>query len=167
MKKTFLLFFSVLWAAIAIAGEFHDQQAHPSCSYCGMDRTAFAHSRMLVEYADGGAVGTCSLHCMALEFATALDRTPKRLLVADFNSHELIEAEKATWVLGGDRQGVMSSRAKWAFSESAGAEEFVAGHGGEIVDFHDAMTAAYTDMYQDVLRIRQMRAMKKHQMRKQ
>jgi hypothetical protein len=32
-----------------------------------MDRVAFAHGRMLIEYADGTSVGTCSIHCTVVE----------------------------------------------------------------------------------------------------
>ncbi|MDA3903346.1 MAG: nitrous oxide reductase accessory protein NosL [Desulfuromusa sp.] len=156
-----------LTAVIASAAQHDDQAAHVACSYCGMDRVKFAQSRMLVEYEDGGEVGTCSIHCMALEFANAIDRMPKHLLVGDFNSRELIDAEKAVWVLGGDKQGVMTSRAKWAFFEQADAEAFIVKHGGDIVSFDQAMKASYEDMYQDTKRIRKMRAMKKMKMKKQ
>ena len=154
-------------ASLASAAQHQDQTIHVTCSYCGMDRTKFAHSRMLVEYEDGGEVGTCSIHCMALEFANAIDRTPKQILVGDYTSQELIDVEKAIWVLGGDQQGVMTSRAKWAFFDRAAAETFIKNYGGEIVNFDQAMKASYEDMYQDTRRIRKMRAMKKMKMKKQ
>ena len=122
---------------------------------------------MLVEYADGGGVGTCSIHCMALEFANAIDRMPKHLFVADYLSGELLMAEQAIWVLGGDKWGVMTSRAKWAFKQQSDADAFIAGHGGAIANFDQAMKSSYEDMYQDTKRIRKMRAMKKMKMKKQ
>ena len=170
MKKllaVLLVFILSLTSVITFAAQQHDQIAHVACSYCGMDRTKFGHSRMLVEYQDGGEVGTCSIHCMALEFANAIDRMPKQILVGDYISQELIDANKAVWVLGGDRQGVMTSRAKWAFSDQAAAETFIKNHDGEIVDFDQAMKASYEDMYRDTQRIRKMRAMKKKKMKKQ
>ena len=75
MKKTlvcFLAFVLCLTGSLALAVQHQDQVDHISCNYCGMDRTKFGHSRMLVEYEDGGEVGTCSIHCMALEFANAI-----------------------------------------------------------------------------------------------
>ncbi|MBN1958012.1 MAG: nitrous oxide reductase accessory protein NosL [Desulfuromonadales bacterium] len=146
------------------AGQYQDQLDHQSCSYCGMDRTMFGYSRMLVQYEDGGEVGTCSIHCMALEFANAIDRMPTKIFVADFNTGELIGAEEAIWVLGGDKPGVMTSRAKWAFAQKSAAAAFVATYGGTIIDFDQAMKAAYEDMYQDTQRMRKMRAMKKKKM---
>lgn len=141
-----------------------DQVDHPSCSYCGMHRVKFAHSRMLIEYDKGAAVGTCSIHCTAVEFANAIDRMPKAILVGDLNTKQLIDAEQAIWVLGGKRQGVMTKRAKWAFADKAAAEAFIAKQGGEIVDFDRAMTAAYEDMYKDTKMIRAKRAAKKKKM---
>ena len=55
----------------------------------------------------------------------------------------------------------MTSRAKWAFSDRSAAETFISKHGGEIVNFDQAMKASYEDMYQDTQRIRKMIAMKK------
>jgi len=158
-----LLLFTTLTAATN-AAPFRDQVDHGSCQYCGMDRVKFGHSRMLVVYQDGSEVGTCSIHCMALEYANAINRMPAKLLTADYNNGELIEAQAAVWVLGGDKPGVMSSRAKWAFGGKQAAEAFIDEHGGELVDFDQAMKASYEDMYADVQRIRKMRAMKQHKM---
>lgn len=160
-----LLLCGVLSAiSLPVFAEQPDQLQHPACSYCGMDRVKFSHSRMLVRYQDGGEVGTCSIHCMALEFAQALGRVPAELLVADYHTHRLIDARKATWVLGGDQPGVMSMRAKWAFAEHVEAEGFIAAHGGTLSDFDGAMEATYADMYRDTLRMRKMRQMKKQSM---
>ncbi|PLX94379.1 MAG: NosL family protein [Desulfuromonas sp.] len=152
-----------LISGVVIAAE-QDQLDHPSCSYCGMNRVKFAHSRMLIEYAEGPSVGTCSIHCTALEFANAIDRLPVTIKVGELNSKMLIDAEQAVWVLGGDRPGVMTKRAKWAFADQAAAAEFIASHGGEIIDFEQAMTATYEDMYRDTKMIRAKRAAKKKMM---
>lgn len=146
----------LLWAQ-----DFADQHTHPSCQYCGMDRVKFGHSRMLVAYKDGGEVGTCSLHCMSLEYANSINRVPVKLLVSDYNSGELIDAHTAFWVLGGDRRGVMTARAKWAFNARSSADAFISQYGGSMIDFDQAMKASYEDMYADVQRIRKMRAMKR------
>ncbi len=93
---------------IAIAGAQEDAKKFPSCSYCGMSREQFAHSRMLVEYDNGTAGATCSLHCMALELAIHMDKTPKAIYVGDLKDKKLIDAEKAFWVTGGNKLGVMN-----------------------------------------------------------
>jgi nitrous oxide reductase accessory protein NosL len=169
MKRVifFALILLLLSSSSLLAAVQAEQQQYPSCSYCGMDRVKFAQSRMLIEYVDGQSVATCSLHCAALELALSIDKTPRRILVADFHSKQLIDAETAVWVVGGDQGGVMSSRGKWAFAERPGAEEFVANHGGESADFEQVMEAAYADMYRDTLRIRKMRQMKMKEMSQQ
>ena len=170
MKKNQLLFFLLMVVVLSqpvYAQEFPDQHKHQSCEYCGMDRVKFGHSRMLVVYKDGGEVGTCSLHCMALEYASSISRIPVKLLVADYNSGELIDSQAAIWILGGDKGGVMTARGKWAFSLRQDAELFVSRHGGEIINFEQALKASYEDMYADVQRIRKMRAMKMKKMQVQ
>lgn len=166
MKKTVALLLGVLLlgSASLFAAEFADQSEHLSCSYCGMNRVKFAHSRMLIDYEDGSSVGTCSLHCAAVELAVSIDKTPAKISVGDFNSKELLDAEKATWVLGGKKMGVMTRRAKWAFADKAAAEKFVAAQGGELVSFEQAVEAAYVDMYKDTQKIRTKRKMKKMKM---
>ena len=168
MKKLLMICAILLacGAGIAMALDQADIAKHGACSYCGMDRMKFAHSRMLIEYTGGSSAGVCSLHCAALDLANQLDKMPQAIKVGDFNSKELIDAEKAAWVLGGSVKGVMTGRAKWAFSNRTGAEKFIATNGGEIVDFEAAINAAYQDMYKDTRMIRKKRQeMKKMKMK--
>jgi hypothetical protein len=156
---------TLLWTALSLAFLFPpevtqadgDVARAPSCTHCGMDREKFAHSRMVVEYEDGTIVGTCSLHCAALELAVAIDRTPKAIRVADHGTKELVDAEQAVWVLGGEKPGVMTRRAKWAFADRVAAEAFAKANGGTIVTFDEAIKASYEDMYQDTKMIREKR----------
>jgi nitrous oxide reductase accessory protein NosL len=134
-----------------------DAKESPSCRYCGMDRVKFAQSRMVVEYDDGSKVATCSLHCMAVELANQIDKTPVAIRVGDASTAALLDAEKAVWVLGGSKPGVMTKRAKWAFADRAGADAFVKESGGTIVSFEDAVKAAYEDLYLDNRMIREKR----------
>lgn len=136
-----------------------DIESHASCSYCGMDRGMFGHSRMLLTYEDGSEVGTCSIHCAAVHLAVTINKVPGSIQVADYNTRALIDAEGAVWVIGGKLPGVMTQRAKWAFSDSAGADAFTKENGGEKADFDGAMEATYEDMYQDILMIREKRKM--------
>ncbi len=157
MKRLLLLSLMVLLAAPVFAAASPDVTDHPSCKYCGMDRAKFAHSRMLIEYDDGSRVPTCSLHCTAVDLANNLNRAPVSIQVADYASHELLDAQAAVWVVGGNRPGVMSARGKWAFADKAQAEKFVAEAGGTIETFENAIKAAYEDMYRDTLMIREKR----------
>ena len=138
-----------------------DIQKGPSCKYCGMDRAHFAHSRMVVEYEDGTSLGTCSIHCLAIEIIVNMDITPRSLQVGDYNSKKLIDAEKAFWVIGGNKPGVMTKKAKWAFETKADAEKFIAENGGSPSTFEEAMKATFEDMYADTKMIREKRKMMK------
>lgn len=166
-KKTFILIGFFLAMLILTGGELfaqEDTQKHQSCGYCGMNRGQYAHSRMLIVYDDGTEVGTCSIHCSATDLSIYLDKTPKSIYVGDYNTKKLIDAERAVWVIGGEKPGVMSKRAKWAFEKEADARDFVKTNGGNVATFDDAMKAAYEDMYTDTKMIRERRKMKKMQM---
>jgi nitrous oxide reductase accessory protein NosL len=112
-----------------------------------MDRAMFAHSRMLIEYEDGSSVGVCSLHCATLELALNIGVMPKSVQVGDHNTKALVDAEKASWVIGGSKPGVMTDRAKWAFRDPADAKRFKAEFGGTVAVFDQAVKAAFEDMY--------------------
>lgn len=166
MKR--LIFASI--CLLALAGTVFaldaDIEKHASCMYCGMNRTTYAHSRMFVEYDDGTSLGACSLHCTAVDLANNIDRAPKNIKVAEFNSKKLIDAEGAFWVLGGKKPGVMTEHAKWAFGEKRAAVSFINENGGVLVSFDDAIKAAYLDMYEDTKQIRERRRMKRSHLQK-
>lgn len=134
-----------------------DITADKSCKYCGMNREKFAHSRMLIEFEDGTRVATCSLHCAAVDLANTIDKTPQAIKVADHGTKQLIDAEKAIWVIGGSKQGVMTRNAKWAFASKDRAESFIKENGGKLATFDEAIRSAYEDMYADTKMIRDRR----------
>lgn len=154
--------FMIGWALAAFGAD--DTKQYPSCKYCGMDREKFAHSRTLIDYDDGKSEGFCSIHCAAVDLAVNIDRAPKSVRVGDYGTKELIDAEKAYWVIGGSKPGVMSARAKWAFNTEADAAAFMKQSGGTAAPFEGAVKAAYEDMYKDTRAIRERRAMKRKAM---
>jgi hypothetical protein len=143
-----LVFFLVLVAAAGPGNE--DTRKFPACLHCGMEREAFSHSRMLIEYTDGTAAGTCSIHCTAVELVQNRTRIPCRVRVGDFNSKKLIDATTAFWVIGGSKEGVMTEQAKWAFENKADADQFIIKFGGKPAVFNDALHAAYDGLYGDM-----------------
>lgn len=164
-KLTVLLtVFALALFSFLPAHSAEDIDKHKSCAYCGMDREKFAHTRMLLQYEDGSSMGNCSIHCAAVDLAQSIDKKPTLMKVGDYNTKNLIDAETAVWVVGGQKPGVMSKRGKWAFEKKADAEAFAKENGGDITDFDGAIKAAFTDMYEDVKMIRERRAMKKKQM---
>lgn len=146
----------------------NDIEKYPKCPYCGMDRKQFHHSRMLVHYSDDLADGTCSLHCAAISLSLNVDREPKAIYVADNASaaeiKPLVEVDKATFLIGSQIKGVMTKRSKVAYGSEEAAKASQAANGGELGDFDKTLTAAYTDMAQDVRMIRKNREERRKKM---
>jgi copper chaperone NosL len=167
LAVVFLIGGATIFTNISITPAFagDDIAAHPACPYCGMDRQKFAHSRIYIEFDDGSTLGTCSLHCAAVDLAVHIDKAPVKITVGDYDSKQLIDAETAFWVIGGDKMGVMTARAKWAFATKEAAEAYIQAHGGTMAGFEEAIEAAYADMYKDTRMIREKRKMKR-QMKK-
>jgi copper chaperone NosL len=159
-----LMVFCLLLTGLVSAQD--DVKRHPACKYCGMDREKFAHSRFYVENEDGSSQGTCSIHCAAIDFALNIDKTPKVMHVGDFSTKALIDAERAFWVIGGNKPGVMTKRAKWAFATKEGADKFMAENGGSPATFEQSFKAAYEDMYADTKMIQERRKMRRMQEKK-
>lgn len=154
-----LIAFLLCLAGVAVAQD--DVQKVPACKFCGMDRAKFAHTRMLATYDDGTTLGTCSIHCLAVDLALNIDKTPRLLQVGDFNSKALIDAEKAFWVIGGNKPGVMTKQAKWAFEKKEDAERFIMENSGTLATFDESLKAAYESMHADTKMIRDKRKMMK------
>ncbi|MEI7816690.1 MAG: nitrous oxide reductase accessory protein NosL [Desulfuromonadales bacterium] len=119
-------------------------EAPDACKHCGMDRTKFAHSRMVVSYADGSSAGTCSINCVVTDIKDA-KKEVKSFQVADYNTKKLTDAKVATWVIGGSKKGVMTKVAKWAFADKKDAEAFVKVNGGKLAAFDETLKAAEKD----------------------
>lgn len=130
--------------AVATAG-YADIKKYQACSHCGMDREKFAASRMLITYTDGLSVGVCSIHCAVTELKASKGKTVKSVEVADVNSKKLLAAEKAAWVIGGSRKGVMTQTAKWAFATKADAAAFIKKEGGKPASYKEALALTEKD----------------------
>jgi copper chaperone NosL len=125
-----------------------DITTHPQCVYCGMDRKMYAYSRVLLRYSDGSEAGLCSVHCAGIELALHPEKGPAQIMAGAYDRGVLLDAERAIWVLGGSKQGVMSIRGKWAFGSKEDAEAFIREFGGSITSFRNVMTAAFEDMWE-------------------
>ena len=171
MKRVYVLslvmVICLVFAGMAFAQTKEDIHLHKACKYCGMDRGSFDFSRMLIEYDDGTNVAFCSIRCAAVDLANNIDKTPIAIKVGDFNGKQLIDAEKAFWVIGGNKPGVMSRRGKWAFEKKDDAENFIKTNQGKLASFEEAMKMAYEDMSEDTKMIRERRKMKRAQMMEQ
>lgn len=143
MKRLMLGVMSfVLFAGGAVAMATDKVELPKACLQCGMDRVKYAYSRMVIHYADGTSDGVCSLNCAVERMKTYPKKQVRSLLVADYVTRELIDARSATWVIGGDKQGVMTEVPKWAFAQKAEALKFIANNGGRLTTFDEALDMA-------------------------
>ncbi|MDP1526029.1 MAG: nitrous oxide reductase accessory protein NosL [Rhodocyclaceae bacterium] len=149
----------------------NDIEKYQKCPYCGMDRKQYHHSRMLIQYSDDIADGTCSLHCAAISLSLNVDREPKTMWVGDNAAagdvKPLVEVDKASFLIGSKIPGVMTANSKVAYGTEDAAKAAQAAQGGELVKFDQALLTAYTDMSKDVARIRKNRAERKRKMMEQ
>jgi nitrous oxide reductase accessory protein NosL len=172
MKKVYVVNWVIAVCLVFVGLTYAEQTkedltVHKACRYCGMDRGTYNFSRMLIEYDDGTSVAFCSIHCAAVDLANNIDKTPKAIRVGDFSGKQLIDAENAFWVVGGNKPGVMSRRGKWAFEKKEDAENFIKTNQGKMVSFEEAMKTAYEDMHEDTKAIRERRKMKRMKMTEQ
>lgn len=154
-----LLMLASLQVGIACAEE-------ESCFYCGMFRSKFGHSWVMITHEDTSSEGVCSIHCAAIDMALHTDKPIRNITVGDFDTEKQIDANEAYWVIGGDIMGVMTVRAKWAFEIKVRADNFIKTHGGRPANLREVIEAAFEDMYLDTYMIRKNRKlikMRKHQ----
>ena len=135
--------------------------AEESCIHCGMHKSKFGHSWVIIEHDDGTMEGVCSVHCAAIDMALHTDKGVTKITVGDYDTKKQIDADKAYWVIGGEKMGVMTTRAKWAFETKDAADRFMTEHGGRPANFDEVMEAAFDDMYTDTLMIQKKRKMMK------
>jgi len=142
---------------------------YPTCPYCGMNRTMWHHSRHLVHYDDDLVDPTCSLHCLAISLILNLDRGAKTIYAADFGADSkikpLVNVDQAAYLVGSDLPGTMTKESKMAFSSPEAAKAAGKSHGGKVVGFDEALTAAYLGMAKDTVMIREKRAAKRKEMK--
>jgi copper chaperone NosL len=150
MKNIVLWLISFLLLTVAFAAARDAVEDPKTCKLCGMQRTIFAHSRMLIVYGDGTTSGVCSLHCAAEELHHTRDKQIRTLMVADYSTRKLLDARKAAWVVGGRKTGVMTALAKWAFAGPEDARRFVDENGGTMSTFDQAMNAATREVMDQI-----------------
>ena len=138
----------VLLLVCAALGFAADNKVEPpaACRHCGMDRTVYGHSRMMLTYADGSSTGTCSLNCAVIDMREAKGKAVLSYQVADYNTKKLIDTQTATWVMGGKKQGVMTPVAKWAFADRNGAASFIKANGGKPATFDEVLKATEKEL---------------------
>jgi len=143
---------------------------YPRCSQCNMDRRTFHRTRHLIHYLDGTAEGSCSIRCVAVSLMQRVEMGAAAIYAADFGSvaepRPMIDADQATYIIGGDFPPLMSKRPKTAFASREAAEAGQVAKGGELADFDQALKAALADMVDEMKTRRRLRAEREERKRR-
>lgn len=111
------------------------------CDNCGMDRNKWARTRHEFQTSKGKHY-TCSIHCVSV-ISSRYKVEPKEVMVAEYlNPGNMLQAEKAFYVVGSSAPGTMTAKSKIAFASKEEAGKFSERYGGKISDFADALAEA-------------------------
>lgn len=131
-------------------------EKYPRCVICNMDRRKFHYARHLLHYGDDHAQGTCSVRCAAECMLRERRRGFKTIYAPDFGAPSepkpLIEASSATYLIGSDLRGVMTSVSKVAFARREAAVQARLTYGGELATFSTAITASMEETANGLVR---------------
>ena len=111
------------------------------CAVCGMNLVKFYKTNHVWK---GKQVA--SLHCL---YEITEGKIPSDAQVVDTKNLNLIDVNKAFYVVGSKVKGTMTRNSKYAFSTEADAKEFQAENGGEIMSFAKAYEIAGQDFEGD------------------
>ena len=111
------------------------------CAVCGMNLVKFYKTNHVY---NGKQVA--SLHCL---YELTEGKIPSEAQVVDTKNLNLIDVNKAFYVVGSSVKGTMTRNSKYAFSTEADAKEFQAANGGEIMNFAKAYEIAGQDFAGD------------------
>ena len=111
------------------------------CAVCGMNLVKFYKTNHVY---NGKQVA--SLHCL---YELTEGKIPSDAQVVDTKNLNLIDVNKAFYVVGSSVKGTMTRNSKYAFSTEADAKEFQAANGGEIMNFAKAYEIAGQDFEGD------------------
>ena len=121
-------------------------EAKAFCPECGMTLPMFYKTNHAATV-NGKVKQYCSLHCVVEDMHKGSKLLDIR--VVDSNTLKFIDASKASYVVGSNKKGTMSTVSKYAFANKADAEAFAKANGGKVVDFKSALETAKADLEQD------------------
>jgi len=108
-----------------------------ACPNCGMHLVKFyktSHTHEDHQY--------CSLHCL---YEATGGKIPQDAKVVDVTSLKLIDANKASYVVGSRIKGTMTQISNYAFLSDQDASDFVDKNGGRMATFKEAYAVASED----------------------
>jgi copper chaperone NosL len=129
------------------------------CPVCGMKLESFYKTSHFATLENSKERQYCSIRCLAVDMQEyTIDLSSVR--VVDAKSEKVIKADDAFYVLASDVAGTMTKVSKLAFEHKKDALEFIKQHGGKLVSFKEALSAAQDSLASDVAMV-QMKKKKK------
>ena len=116
------------------------------CPECGMTLPMFYKTNHAAT-ADGKVKQYCSIHCLVEDMQKGSKLTD--IKVIDVGTLEFIDAMKASYVVGSEKKGTMTTVSKYAFATKADAEVFAKENGGKITDFNGVLEATKSEFAND------------------
>lgn len=128
------------------------------CNVCGMHLTKFYKTSHATTFKNGKKEQYCSIRCQAHIHNDHADKI-KQIEVVDTKSLKLIDAKKATYVVGSSKKGTMSAISKYAFEKKEDALSFQENFGGEIHSFEETLKIAKDSLSKDTMATTKKRMM--------
>ena len=122
--------------ALPSASSVFAADAREDCRVCGMWIDQYMHTRHVLTEADGSRVSFCSFTCAAKHIRKH-GEDAKQLQAADYLTTELVDAEKAVYLVGSDAPPVMSYTSIITFAGISAAKDFQKKHGGRIMTYSE------------------------------
>ncbi|RJX28060.1 MAG: hypothetical protein C4531_12765 [Desulfurivibrio sp.] len=138
-----ILLIIVMAAALCAAGtgQAAETAGRPGCRVCGMYIDEYQHTANELTYKDGRHTEACGMACLLriVQDEGGPDAFSS-IMARDWESRELVPAAEATYVIGSRvipdmMPGIIAFRSREA------AQKFVDAEGGEVLDFHQALSA--------------------------
>lgn len=135
------------------------------CPVCGMSISGYYKTSHASKLHNGEDRQYCSMRCLAVDMQNNEIHTDS-IMVVDAASQKLIPAKSAFYVVGSDIRGTMTRVSKIAFADKETAEDFSIEHGGDIVDFDEALKTAQDSLEADMAMVQKKKEKQIYEMGK-
>lgn len=133
MKKLLVMvIFVMMFVTVALAED--------KCSLCGMKVDEAKKQYFVITTKDGKKQKACNQGC-AVMFMENIKKELKTLEAVDYNTGNLIDANKAFFVRGSDIKPVMGGQSVVSFAKKEDAEKFQKEHGGKVLTAEELFKA--------------------------
>ena len=135
------------------------------CPVCGMNIKMFYKTSHAAKLKNNTPRQYCSLRCLVVDMQEyGIDKDT--IKVIDANTQNMIDANKAFYVVGSKIKGTMSKVSKLAFALEDDAKAFAKKYKGRVVDFKTALEMAEKSLKSDIAMIKKKKEKKIYPMGK-